>query len=112
MISGKLMSGSVCQSRRNFSMAIVGVALFAAQSGAVPAQAQEATDWAKIEAAAKKEGRLVFYNGTTRTIPENIAKAFEKRYGIQVDVLPGTAGQIRERIGADTRLADISATSF
>lgn len=65
---------------------------------AAAAAAQE--DWAQIEAAAKEEGALVFYNAQAGW-PQPIAAArgFEEKYGIRVDMLQGLRGaEMIERI--------------
>jgi len=64
-------------------------------------QAQQNSDWDKVVAAAKQEGKLVFYNGTTVVVPPRIAQMFQQRYGIQVDVLNARAGEVRERIRSE-----------
>jgi iron(III) transport system substrate-binding protein len=66
------------------------------------ATAQE--DWAKVEAAAKEEGTLVFYNAQAGwTQPTAAAEAFEKKYGIRVDMLTGIRGAaMMERIRVET----------
>lgn len=65
---------------------------------ATAAAAQE--DWATIEAAAKEEGTVVFYNAQAGW-PQPIAasEAFEEKYGIRVDMLQGLRGaEIIERV--------------
>ena len=81
---------------------MAGISALAAVVGASSvAGAQGAASLDALVAAAKKEGKVVFYNGTTRVIPTKIAEAFEKRYGIQVDILHGTSSQTRERISSE-----------
>ncbi len=65
---------------------------------ATAAAAQD--DWAKIEAAAKEEGKVVFYNAQVGwSQPVAAAKAFEEKYGIRVDMLQGLRGaEIIERV--------------
>jgi iron(III) transport system substrate-binding protein len=76
--------------------------LLAVGAGAVAfataATAQE--DWAKVEAAAKQEGKVVFYNAQVGwPQPIAAAKGFEKKYGIRVDMLQGLRGaEVIERI--------------
>ncbi len=62
------------------------------------AQAQDA-DWAKVVAAAKTEGGLVLYTALVG-VPSNkaIANAFEKKYGIPVQILEARASELRERM--------------
>src|SRR6201986_2104666 len=59
----------------------------------------EVADWDKVVAAAKAEGGLVLYTalvGAPST--KAIAKAFEAKYGIPVQVLEARASELRERI--------------
>ena len=65
---------------------------------ATAAAAQE--DWAAIEAAAKEEGTVVFYNAQAGwPQPIAAAEAFEEKYGIRVDMLQGLRGaEIIERV--------------
>ena len=71
--------------------------------GSVPLGARSAAaqgdDWKKIADAAKKEGKVVVYNGAVGTpaLPK-VAAAFEGRYGIRVEVLEARASELRERI--------------
>ena len=82
------------------SLLAAGAGLFGLVSVAV---AQD-EDWAKVEAAAKKEGTLVFYNAQAGWVePVEAAKAFEKKYGIRVDMLEGIRGAaMMERIRVET----------
>lgn len=61
------------------------------------ARAQDAA-WDAVVAAAKKEGKLLIYNGTGFPIVGKIAEAMTKETGIPVEVLVGRATEIRERI--------------
>lgn len=57
------------------------------------------TDWAAVEAAAKREGKVVLYSAHVGVPyhPE-IAKMFTAKYGIEVEILEARASEIRERI--------------
>jgi len=63
------------------------------------AHAQSAEEWNKVIELAKKEGKLTVYTAATGQ-PSHVlvAKAFEKKYGIQVTYLEARASEIRERI--------------
>jgi len=81
-----------------------------------PTFAQNAgADWAKIEAAAKKEGKLVAYSGNPR-IPHTLYKLFEAKYGIPVELVEGRASEIRERIrseqAANRPIADVTLNGY
>jgi iron(III) transport system substrate-binding protein len=70
-------------------------------SRARPAAAQAPADaeWKKVIEAAKKEGKVVVYNGAVGTpaLPKVLA-AFEAKYGIRADLLEARASELRERI--------------
>ncbi len=55
------------------------------------AQGQQ-EDWNKVIAEAKKEGKLILYTAYVgQKSTKDIAAAFEKKYGIPVEVLEGRA---------------------
>jgi iron(III) transport system substrate-binding protein len=90
----------------------IGIALVGPSA---PASAQVA-DWDKVVTAAKAEGGLVLYTalvGAPST--KAIAKAFEAKYGIPVQVLEARASELRERIrteqSAGRYLADVMFNS-
>ena len=64
-----------------------------------PALAQAATEWQKVVEAAQKEARL-FVNSANVGNPTQgaIAKAFEQKHGIRVEILEARASELRERI--------------
>src|ERR1044071_7607138 len=68
-----------------------------AMLSASPAAAQ--SNWDGVVAAAKKEGKVVFYNGQTGW-PEPIAaaKSFEAKYRIKVEMLEVRSVELMERI--------------
>lgn len=78
---------------------IGGIFAFAAAAGLTGAAVAQ-DDWAQIEAAAKEEGKVVFYNAQAGwPQPIAAAKAFEEKYGIRVDMLQGLRGaEMIERI--------------
>jgi iron(III) transport system substrate-binding protein len=75
-----------------------GIAVLAAMliGGASGGTAQ--SDWDKVVAEAKTEGKLVIYNGTNFKIVRKLGDLFHKEHGIAVEVLDGRASEIRERI--------------
>lgn len=73
------------------------VAALAALVGA-PGSASAQSDWDKVVAEAKKEGKVVIYNGTNFKIVRQLGDVFQNEYGITVEVLDGRASEIRERI--------------
>lgn len=79
------------------SFALVGLAAVALHAGAASAQAPD--DWNAVAAAAKKEGRVTVYSAQVGLAFQNdIAKAFEAKYGIEVRMVELRATDIRERI--------------
>ena len=76
-------------------IALAGFVSLAVLTG--PAAAQ--SSWDEVVAAAKKEGKVVFYNGQTGW-PEPIAaaKSFEAKYGIKVEMLEVRSVELMERI--------------
>jgi len=95
--------------------AVLRLAALAALSRARPAAAQAPGDaeWKKVIEAAKKEGKVVVYNGAVGTpaLPKAGA-AFEARYGIRFELLEARASELRERIrteqAAGKVLGDVS----
>jgi iron(III) transport system substrate-binding protein len=63
------------------------------------AQAPADADWKKVVEAARKEGKVVVYNGAVGTpaLPKVLA-AFEGKYGIRTELLEARASELRERI--------------
>ena len=79
--------------------------------------AQDAAEWAKLTAAAKTEGKLVFYSGLVGSpSTATIARAFEKKYGITADFLDLRISEIRERMRAEQVagrvIGDVLTTSY
>lgn len=88
--------------------------LYAAAALLIAGAAARADDWAGVEAAAKAEKELTVYVGINSSLTEAIAKDFEARYGIQVNILTGRAPEIRERLrteaASNSHIADICYT--
>lgn len=81
-------------------LAAAGAALTAAvTASAQQPTAQQAAEWENVVAAAKKEGTVTLYSAHVGvTYHSDIAKNFEKKYGIKVQVLEARASEIQERI--------------
>jgi iron(III) transport system substrate-binding protein len=63
------------------------------------AAAQTPADWERVIAAAKQEGKVVLYTGHVGVkFHHEVARLFEQRYGIAVDILEARASELRERI--------------
>ena len=72
--------------------------MLAAGATAGPALAQ-GDDWAKVVEAARKEGKLVIYTASIGSpFHKTVIKAFEQKYGIQVELLEARASEVRERV--------------
>lgn len=73
----------------------------------LPADAQKVTDPgtvpADLVAAAKKEGTVVFYGGTDENTLQEVAEAFQKRYGVKVQYQRLPSGPQRERIEQEAK---------
>jgi iron(III) transport system substrate-binding protein len=78
----------------------------------VGAQTPDA-EWRKVVETARKEGKVVVYNGAVGTpaLPKVLA-AFEAKYGIRAELLEARASELRERIrteqAAGKVLGDVS----
>jgi iron(III) transport system substrate-binding protein len=56
-------------------------------------------EWKKVVDAAKKEGKVVVYNGAVGTpVLPKVASAFEAKYGIRMEILEARASELRERV--------------
>ena len=94
---------------------LLRLAALAPLSTARPAMAQGPGDaeWKKLVEVAKKEGKVVVYNGAVGTpaLPKAGA-AFEAKYGIRFELLEARASELRERIrteqAAGKVLGDVS----
>ena len=77
---------------------VLRLAALGALAPAPRAYAQD-PEWAKVVEAAKKEGKVVVYNGAVGTpaLPK-VGAAFEARYGIRMELLEARASELRERI--------------
>jgi iron(III) transport system substrate-binding protein len=79
--------------------------------------AQAPADWDKTVAAAKAEGKVVFYSGLVGS-PSTalVARAFEKQYGITAEFLDLRISEIRERMRAEQVagrvIGDVLTTSY
>ena len=83
---------------RIFRRGALAVAMLASFWGASAATA-EVAGWDKVVAAAKAEGGLTLYTALVG-VPSTkaIAKAFEAKYGIPIQILEARASELRERI--------------
>jgi iron(III) transport system substrate-binding protein len=77
---------------------LAGLTLLAAALVGSAGVALAQSGWDKVVAEARKEGKVVVYNGTNFKVVRKLGDAFQKQYGIAVEVLDGRASEIRERI--------------
>ena len=81
------------------------------------ALAQDATQWDKVVAKAKAEGKVTFYSGLVGS-PSTaaVARAFEKSTGIATEFLDLRISEIRERMRAEQIaghvIGDVLTTSY
>ena len=92
------------------------IAAAVALASITSATAQSPADWDKTVAAAKAEGVVNFYTGLPgNPTTKKINDAFEKKYGIRMQVLELRATELRERIRAErvgnNATADVMHTS-
>ena len=99
--------------RRSFlRLAVLAPLAAAGHPGRAVAQAPDA-EWKRVIEAARKEGKVVVYNGAVGTpaLPKVLA-AFEGKYGIRAELLEARASELRERIrteqAAGKVLGDVS----
>lgn len=77
-----------------------------------PVSSPEDDAWAKIVAAARKEGVVVLYSTAfVADIGQRISRDFHNRYGIRVEILSGTGSILRDKIvteqGIKKQIADV-----
>jgi iron(III) transport system substrate-binding protein len=89
------------------------LAALAPLATARPAAAQGDAEWKKVVDAAKKEGKVVVYNGAVgMPVLPKVGAAFESKYGIRMELLEARASELRERIrteqAAGKVLGDVS----
>jgi iron(III) transport system substrate-binding protein len=84
--------------RRQFVAGSIS-ALATASAWSASSRAQNQVELDALIAAAKKEGRVVFYNSQTAfDTPTEVGKLFEAKYGIKVEQLQARGAELMERI--------------
>src|SRR6266702_8205999 len=87
--------------RRNVDMRSIWSALALAGLIAMPAAAQDFGP-PELIAAAKKEGRLVYYSANFAEVEQEVIKAFNKRFPeIKVEMVRAPGGQLITRVKTD-----------
>jgi iron(III) transport system substrate-binding protein len=81
--------------------ALIGVLVALAAATAATAQSDPA--WQKVVAAAKQEGRVTLYSASVGTLEHvTIARQFEAKYGIKVDIFEARPSEMRARLRAES----------
>ncbi len=75
---------------------------------AIPASAQThwQNEWAQRQEAARREGKVVFSIPPSTELRKALESAVKKRFGFEIEVVPGTAAKIIRRI-ADEQQAGV-----
>src|SRR3978361_163827 len=91
-------------------VALAGVAGLAIALNAVPAQAQQEFGSPELCAAAKKEGKLVFYTANFAEVEQLVIKAFNKRFPeIRVEMVRAPGGQLITRVRTEAAAGKLIA---
>ena len=73
--------------------------LLAAAPAIARSAAAQSDDWNKVTDAAKKEGKVVIYTASIGSpFHKKVFDAFEKKYGVKVELLEARASEVRERV--------------
>ncbi|MBF8265017.1 MAG: Ferric transporter ATP-binding subunit [Dehalococcoidia bacterium] len=76
----------------------------------LPAPTSQDAAWAKIVEAGQKEGQVNVYTwGWTGDVGLSIASAFEKSYGIKLNIITGRGAEFIERIKTEARMGNVVA---
>lgn len=68
------------------------------QEGQIVGKEAWQVEWDKIVRTAQREGKVVIYSGSTPRVREAQRKAFEDRFGITLEIIPGTASQLAAKL--------------
>src|SRR5215469_13374251 len=95
--------------RRNMAMKSILIALGFASALAMPAAAQDFGP-PELIAAAKQEGRLVYYTANFAEVEQEVIKAFNKRFPeIRVEMVRAPGGQLITRVKTEAAAGKLSA---
>src|SRR2546427_13238154 len=95
--------------RRNMAMKSILIAIGFASAVAMPAAAQD-FGAAELIAAAKQEGRLVYYTANFAEVEQEVIKAFNKRFPeIKVEMVRAPGGQLITRVKTEAAAGKLSA---
>src|SRR5947208_15196088 len=90
--------------------AIAGFAGLAIALNAAPARAQKDFGSPELIAAAKKEGKLVYYTANFAEVEQQVIKAFNKRFPeIKVEMVRAPGGQLITRVKTEAAAGKLIA---
>src|SRR6266478_390980 len=90
-------------------MAIAGIGLGAALNGA-PARSQQEFGSPELIAAARAEGKLVYYTANFAEIEQQVIKAFNKRFPeIRIEMVRAPGGQLITRVKTEAAAGKLIA---
>src|SRR6266852_2599314 len=90
--------------------AIAGFAGLAIALNAAPAMAQQEFDSPELIAAAKAEGKLVYYTANFAEVEQQVIKAFNKRFPeIKVEMVRAPGGQLITRVKTEAAAGKLIA---
>src|SRR5437870_12270621 len=91
-------------------VAIAGFAGLGIALNAAPARAQQEFGSPELIAAAKQEGRLVYYTANFAEVEQEVIKAFNKRFPeIKVEMVRAPGGQLITRVKTEAAAGKLSA---
>src|SRR5512140_3578428 len=91
-------------------VAIAGCAGLAIALSAAPARAQQEFGSPELIAAAKKEGKLVYYTANFAEVEQEVINAFNKRFPeIRVEMVRAPGGQLITRVKTEAAANKLSA---
>ena len=91
-------------------LAMAGVAGLGLALHALPAQAQAEFGSPELIAAAKKEGKLVFYTANFAEVEQQVIKEFQKRFPeIKVEMVRAPGGQLITRVKTEAAAGKLIA---
>src|SRR5258705_6087774 len=99
------------------SVAVAGIASLAMALGGATVQAQEEFGSPELIAAAKAEGKLVYYTANFAEVEQQVIKAFNKRFPeIMIEMVRAPCGQLITRVkteaAAGKLIADVVDHSY
>lgn len=84
--------------------------LKAAPASNLPPSTSQEASWSRIVEAARKEGKITAYSyAWVGDAGLAVEKAFERRYGIDMEIITGTGAQFHERMKTEKRMGKMVA---